>query len=103
VLQSHGDVKPIENRGLCNPDVGQDRPQTGTTVRECGHRSVGGAANDLKVSADQRRDVGVSLGDRSEHLSASTGGLDVADADLQVAFAFFAAADEGRVQADSDR
>jgi hypothetical protein len=93
----------IKNRGLRDPGVGQDRAQTRTTVGECGHSGVGGVANASKVSADQHRDVGVSLRDRSEHLSASTGGLDVADADLQVAFAFFAAADEGRVQADSDR
>jgi hypothetical protein len=59
-------------------------------------------AHSLKVSTNQRRDVSVSLRDGSEHQSSSVGGLDVADADLRVTFAFFAAADEGRVQADSD-
>jgi hypothetical protein len=49
----------------------------------------------LKVSADQRRDVGVSLRNGAEHLSSAIRGLDVADADLQVAFAVFTAAVEG--------
>jgi hypothetical protein len=61
VLQPQGDVKPIENRWLRDPGIGQDRPQTGTTVRECGDLSVVGSANDLQVSASQRRDLGVAL------------------------------------------
>jgi hypothetical protein len=93
----------IKNRGLRDPGVGQDRAQTRTTVGECGHSGVGGVANASKVSADQHRDVGVSLRGGAEHLSSAIGGLDVADADFHVAFAVFAAADEGCIQADVDR
>jgi hypothetical protein len=39
----------------------------------------------LKALADQCRYVGVSLGDRSEHLPASARRLDVSDVDLQMA------------------
>jgi hypothetical protein len=68
-------------------------------------RSIGvvGSANGSKALADLRRDVGVSLRDRSEHLPASGRSFDIPDADLQVPFALFAAADEPRVHADSER
>ena len=71
VLQPHGDVEPIEDRGLRDPGIGQDRPQTWTAVGECGHLGVVSSADGFKVSADQRRDVGTSLRDRAEHLSPS--------------------------------
>jgi hypothetical protein len=103
VLEPHGDVEPIEDRGLRDTGIPQDRPQTGTTVGECGQLGVFGSAHGFKVSADQRRDVGTSLHHRSEHLSPSGSRLDVADANLQVSLAVFAAADEGRIQGDSDR
>src|SRR2546423_7179277 len=102
VLKPHGDVKPIEDWWFRDPGIDQDGPQPGTTVRECGQLGGVGLANGLKGSADQRRDVGASLGDRSEHLPASAGCLDVTDADLQVPFALFATADERRIDADGD-
>jgi hypothetical protein len=91
----------VKGRWLRDP-IGQDRPQTGTTVGECGYLGVVGLADDAKASADQRRDVGAGLGDRSKHLPPAAGGLDVTDTDLQVPLALFAAADERRIQADSD-
>jgi hypothetical protein len=92
----------IKNRGLCDPGASQDRAQTGTTIGECCHFRLGGVANASKVSADQSRNVGVTLRGGAEQLSSAIGGLDVTDADLNVAFAVFAAADEGRIQADAD-
>src|ERR1700758_3403956 len=59
-------------------------------------------AHGFQVSPDQPRDVSVGLRHRREYLSPSCRGLDVADADLQVALAIFTAADEGRIQADRD-
>jgi len=103
VLESHGDVEPIEDRWLGDAGIGRDRPQAGTTVGECGHLGVVGSAHGFKVSADQRFDVGARPYDRSEHLPASGSGLDVADPNLQVPFAVFTAADEGRIQGDRDR
>jgi hypothetical protein len=103
VLDAHRDVEPIEDWWRRDPGIDQDRPQTGTAVGERGHFSIVGSANGSKVLADQRRDVSVSLGDRSEHLPASARSFDISDADLQVPFTRFATADEGRIHADSDR
>ena len=89
--------------GFVTPASPRHRPQTGTSVGECGQLGVVSSAYGFKVSADQRRDVGTSLRHRSEHLSPSGSRLDVADANLQVSLAVFAAADEGRIQGDSDR
>ena len=86
-----------------DPGIDQDRSQTGTAVGERGHFSVVGSANGSKALSDQRRDVGVSLRDCSEHLPPSACSFDIADAHLQVPFTLFAAADERRIHADSDR
>jgi hypothetical protein len=53
---------------------------TRTPVGERGHFGVVGSANDVKALSDQRRDVGVSLGDCSEPLPIATGRFDIADA-----------------------
>ena len=55
-------------------------------------RSFGvvGPANGAKALRDKHRDVGVSLGDCSEHLPTSARSFDIADANLQVTFALFA-------------
>ena len=96
----HGDARPSSG------EVGkekEDGPKTGTAVGERGHFGVVGSANGAKALSDQRRDIGVSLGDCSEHLPTSTRSFDIADANLQVTFALFAAADERRIHADSDQ
>ena len=59
--------------------------------------------NGAKALLDKHRDVGVSLGDCSEHLPTSTRSFDIADANLHVTFALFAAADERQIHADSDQ
>src|SRR4051794_22196589 len=42
MLQPHGNVKPIQNRGLGDTSVEEDAPQPGTAVGEgCQHRRVG--------------------------------------------------------------
>jgi hypothetical protein len=89
--------------GFVTPGIGQYRPQTRTTVGKRGHLGGLGLPRGFKVSQDQRHDVSVSLRHRCKHLSFSGGGLDVADAEFHVARAIFAAADEGRTQADCDR
>ena len=96
VPHPHSKVKPIENRRLRNPRIGQSTPQTGTTVSIHGHLGLVGLPQGFQVSPDQPRDVSVGLRHRREHLSPSGGGLNVADTDLQVALAVFTAADEGR-------
>jgi hypothetical protein len=102
-LESHRDVEPIEDGWRRDPGIDQCGPQTRTAISERGHHGGVGSANHSKVQTDQRRNVGASLRHRSKHLPDSASGLDISDADLQVPFALFAAADEGRVQADCDR
>jgi len=103
VLESHGDVEPIEDGWRRDPGIDQCGPQTRTAISERGHHGGVGSANHSKVQTDQRRNVGASLRHRSKHLPDSASGLDISDADLQMPFALFAAADEGRIQADCDR
>jgi len=95
-------MEPIQNRWLGHPRVGQNRAQTRTTVGESRHLGGIGPAHGFKSSLDQRGDVGIGPGDCAKDLAATVNRLDVADADLQVAFAVFTAAYEGRVQRDSD-
>ena len=100
---SSGVQEPIEEGWCRDTGIDKNRPQTGTAVGERGHFGVVGSANGAKALSDQRRDVGVSLGDCSEHLPTSTRSFDIADANLHVTFALFAAADERRIHADSDQ
>ena len=53
---------------------------TRTAVGERGHFGAVGSAIGGKALSDQRRDVGVSLGDCSEHLPTFAGSFDIADA-----------------------
>src|SRR5271154_1790244 len=101
VLKPHRDMKPIENRWFRHARSGQDRPKAGTTIGERGQVTV--VAHGLEVSANQRRDVGVALRNSAKYLPTSASRLDVADANLQMAFAVVAAADEGGIQTDADR
>jgi hypothetical protein len=103
VLQPHGDVKPIGDRWLLETGLGQDRPKARGTIRERSQLSVGGSADCLKAAPDHHGDLRLGLRHGAEYLSAAAGGLDVADANLQMPFAGVAAADEGRVYSDSDR
>src|SRR5271166_6818507 len=68
VLNPHRDVEPIENGWRRDPGIDQDRSQTGTAVGERGHLSVVGSADGSRSLSDQRREVGVSLRNRAEHL-----------------------------------
>ena len=92
VLESHRDVKPIEDGWPGDPGIDQCGPQTRTAISERGHHGGVGSANHSKVQTDQRRNVGASLRHRSENLPDPAGGLDVSDADPQMPFALFAAA-----------
>ena len=83
-------MKPIENRWFRHARSGQDRPKAGTTIGERGQVTVVGSAHGLEVSANQRRDVGVALRNSAKYLPTSARRLDVADANLQMAFAVVA-------------
>src|ERR1700685_3561414 len=102
VLKPHRDMKPIENRWLRHARSGQDRPKAGTTIGERGQVTVVGSAHGLEVSANQRRDVGVALRKSAKYLPTSASRLDVADANLQMAFAVVAAGEGGGIQTQSD-
>jgi len=88
-------LKPIQNRRLRYACVDQNRAQTRATVGESGHLGGVGPARGFQAPLDQRGEVGLGPGDGAENLAATVVRLDVANADLQVAFAIVAAADEG--------
>src|SRR5277367_753232 len=88
--------------GFVSPCRGKNRTQAATAVGERGHHGVGSPADRLEATPDQHRDVGVGLRDSAEDLPLPVGCFHVADADLQMPFAFVAAPDEGRVYGDGD-
>jgi hypothetical protein len=95
VLQTHRDMKPVQNRRLRYSRVGQNSAQTRTTVGKSGHLGGVDPAHGFKGSLDQRGDVGLGPGDGAKDLAATGLRFDVADANFQVAFAVVAAAYEG--------
>jgi len=79
----------------------QHRPRTTEDRNNCLRRPSGpcrGFVQCLKVSGDQHHDVGIVPRDGAGYLPVSTGHLDVADANLQMALAVVAASDEARIQ-----
>jgi hypothetical protein len=85
----------VQNRRFRYAHVGQNRAQTRTTVGESGHLGGVGPAHGFQGLLNQRCYVGLRPGDGAKDLAATVNRLDVADADLQVAFAVVAAAYEG--------
>src|SRR3954453_2952615 len=73
-----------------------------TKVGESGHLGGVGPAHGFEGPLDRRSEVGLGPGDCAKDLAGTVNHLDIADAALQVAFAAFAAAYEGRIQADGD-
>jgi hypothetical protein len=95
-LDAVGSSTPtVQNWRLRYSYVGQYSAQTRTPVGKGGHLGGVDPAHGFKGSLDQRGDVGFGPGDGAKNLAATINRLDVADADLQVAFAVFAAAYEG--------
>jgi len=85
-------MEPVQNRWFRYSHVGQYSAQTRTTVGQSGHLGGVGPAHGFQGSLDQCGDVGLGPGDGAKDLAATVNRLDVADADLQVAFAVVAAA-----------
>ena len=95
-LDAVGSSTPtVQNWRFRYSRIGQNRAQTRTTVGKSGHLGGVGPAHGFQGPLDQRGDVGLGPGDGAKDLAATVNRLDVADADLQVAFAVFAAAYEG--------
>ena len=95
-LDAVGSSTPtVQNRRFRYSCVGQNRTQTRTTVGESSDLGGVGPAHGFQGSLDQRGEVGLGLGDGAKDLAAAVSRLNVADSDLQVAFAVFAAAYEG--------
>ena len=95
MLQSHGDVEPVEARRLGDAGINQDRAQPGTAIGERRQLGVGGLANIGKATPDQRLNRGVGFGDRSENLAGSVRCFDIAEADFEMPLAVLTAPDEG--------
>jgi len=92
----------VQNRRFRHSCVSQNSAQTRTTISESGHLGGVGPAHGFKGAPDQRGDVGIGSGHGAENLAAAVSGLDIADTDLKMAFALFATAYEGRIQAHRD-
>ena len=88
-------MEPVQNRRFRYSRVGQNRAQTRATVGESGHLGGVGPAHGFQGLLGQRGDVGLGPGDGAKDLVATVNRLDVANVDLQLAFAVFAAAYEG--------
>ena len=88
-------MEPVQNWRFRYSHVRQYSAQTRTTVGESGHLGGVGPAHGFEGSLDQRGEIGLGPGDGAKDLAATVSRLDVADANLQVTFAVFAAAYEG--------
>ena len=95
MLQPHGDVEPVETRRLGDAGIDQDRAQPGTAVGERRQLGIGGLADILKATPDQRFDRRIGLCDRGENLPAAVRRLDIAKADFEMPLAILTAPDEG--------
>jgi len=84
MLQPHGDVEPVEARRLGDAGIDQDRAQPGTAIGERRQLGVGGLANLLEATLDQRFDRRIGLCDRGENLPAAVRRLDIAKADFEM-------------------
>jgi hypothetical protein len=71
VLEAHRDVETIENWWLCHSGIGEDGPQTGTTIGERGQARAAGSPYCLESLPDPFPDVRVALGDGAEYLPAA--------------------------------
>src|ERR1700736_3309173 len=91
------------NRRFLATGFRENQPKAGGAVGERGQLGVGGSTDRLKAAPNHRRGLRVGVRHGAEHLSATAGCFDVADANLQMSLAIVAAADEGRVYGDGDR
>src|ERR1700760_1341662 len=95
-------MEPVQNRRLRYSCVRQYSAQTRATVGESGHFGGVGPAQSFEGSPDQSGEIGLGPGNCAKPPAATVSRLDVANANLQVTFAAFAAAYEGRVQTDGE-
>src|SRR3954453_15931359 len=99
MLQTHRDVKPIQNRWFRYASIGQNHPQTRTTVGERGHLGGIGPAYGFQCLLDLHGEIRIGFSNGAESLAGTVSSLDVADADLKMTFGVFAASYEALVQA----
>jgi hypothetical protein len=95
VLQTHRDVGPVQSWRFRYSRVDQNRAQARTTIGESGHLAGVGPACGFQGPLDHCGDVGFGPGKGAKNLAATGLRLDVADENLQVAFAVFVASYEG--------
>src|SRR4051794_16356156 len=88
---------------LGDTGIDQDRAQPGTAIGERRQPGVGGLANLLQTTLDQRFDRRIGLCDRGETLPAAVRRLDIAKANFEMPLALLTAPNEGRIQGQGDR
>jgi hypothetical protein len=92
-----------KDRRPVDVSVEEDAPQPGATVGERRQHRRLDASDSVEIAADQRGEVRVGLGNRTEYLPTSSQRLDIADPDFQVPLAVLATADKSRIQSHRDR
>src|SRR4051812_9400595 len=95
VLQSHGDMKPVEDRKPLDASVEKNAPQPGTAVGKRRQHCALGPPDRIEAAADQACEIRVGLRHSAEDLPPAARRLDIADPDLQVLLAGPATPDEG--------
>jgi len=103
MLKSHRDVEPVENRRFQDTSIGENTPESRTTIGEGRQRGVAGAANRIEVLSDQPFDVCPGLRDAAEHPTAAGFRFDIAGPNLKPTFSVLAAPYEDGIHGDRDR
>src|SRR5271165_4264401 len=103
VLESHADMKPVENRQLADAGIGENAPEPRAPVGEGSQHRVLGSSDGVEALADQDFDVCIGFGNGTENLPATRLRFDVTDPHFQMPLAVLTAANERRVQAHPDR
>jgi hypothetical protein len=103
MLKPHRDMEPVQNRWLKDASIGENSPESWTTIGEGRQRGVAGAANRIEVLSDQPFNVCPSLRDGAENPTAAGFRFDIANPHLKPTFSVLAARYEGGIHSDRDR
>jgi hypothetical protein len=103
MLKPHRDREPVQHRRFQDASIGENTPESRTTIGEGRQRDVTGAANRVEVLSDQPFDVCPGLRDSAENLTAAGFRFDIANPHFKPTFSVLAAPYEGGSHGDRDR
>jgi hypothetical protein len=93
VLKFHRDVEPVENRRFQDARIGENAPESGTTIGESRQHGVLVSANRVEVVSDQPFDVRPDFRDAVENLTATGRRFDIAYPHLEMTLVVLARSD----------